>query len=73
MLYMERLLPFMAQVWMCLTVMGADLSLKMKMIFHFRNPNSFFDEAFCAITAKQHSFWSLVFKWKVQNVAARLE
>ena len=64
------LFAFLAQVRVCLIVIGKGTSSKMEMDFFFIVLTHFSCKAMSTMTTKQHSCWCLVIKRKIQHVRA---
>ena len=61
---------FLAQVRVCLLVIGGEISSKIEMVFLFVVLTSLSCKTMCTVTTKQHNCRFLVLKRNIQNVAA---
>ena len=69
---MEKFLPFLVQVRMCLDLIGGEFSLKMEMAFLYRIivvATRLSCKTMCTITANQHNCRFLVHKRNIRNMA----
>ena len=61
---------FLAQIWVCLVVIGGAFSSKMKMASFFAVTIRFSCNAMCAITTKQHNCRFEIVKKNIQHLRA---